>query len=316
MGFLKDCIGDWFVKSEMDSYKKEMEDYRNQIQKNSGVPKTISNPTKPQQASISGRTQSIIRRLEHRIDSLRREQDNLLAKSGRIDTLTWEEHQALLNIDEQISLANDEITKMKNRSNISYTDSYNDYLNDELTKKSWYEAKRDFDEIANQAIQDITDMPMQDLESLLQETVSEAEEIEEEPTRVQIDARYGIGMIKLALRCCDTRDIEDILDILQNHEYDSEDKVFLNKIRKNILSTWSWDNIKLIREYCKSTDKLKIYNMSSVEDNPRGLSTPEELAMEYRGEFMRANLVVIIDSDTEKIHIVKSRYFNTPIKDS
>lgn len=160
----------------------------------------------------------------------------------------------------------------------------------------------------------VTQASTQTLQNAL-DTVQEMEDSAKKSDSdvTKIDSRYGIGMIKLALRCSDVKNVEKILSILQNYEYIEEDKMFLNKVRQTVLSSWTWDNIEAIRTYCNNNDEVKIYDMASDRDNPRGTKVPEELAMNYRQEFLKANLVIVIDSSTKKINIMKSRYFDTSI---
>lgn len=184
-----------------------------------------------------------------------------------------------------------------------------DDLNEEVRKLS--QRLDDIEKKNNGYVPNKSSQTLQNALDTVQEMEDSTNKSDSDVTK--IDSRYGIGMIKLALRCSDVKNVEKILSILQNYEYTEEDKKFLNKVRQTVLSNWTWDNIEAIRTYCNNNDEVKIYDMASDRDNPRGTKVPEELAMNYRQEFVRANLVVVIDSSTKKINIMKSRYFDTSI---
>jgi len=129
----------------------------------------------------------------------------------------------------------------------------------------------------------------------------------------KIGAREAIGMVKLMYRCTDHTDIEGVIDILTETDYSDDDRSFLNKVRKNTQRQWmQLPNGKVIRELMEEKERLMIVDLSHPDDNKRGVNDPQELALNYRQDLLKANLFIVVDSYKEIVHIVKS-YFNTPI---
>jgi len=129
-----------------------------------------------------------------------------------------------------------------------------------------------------------------------------------------ITAREAIGMVKLMYRCSDTMDIEGILNIMTETAYSDSDRSFLNKVRENTQKQWmQLPNGKVIRELTEEREELMILDLTHPDDNSWNTRDPQELALNYRQDLLKSNLFIVVDSYKEIVHIVKSRYFNTPI---
>jgi len=127
-----------------------------------------------------------------------------------------------------------------------------------------------------------------------------------------ITAREAIGMVKLMYRCSDTMDIEGILNIMTETEYSDSDRSFLNKVRSTRRKNWMVEpNGQVIRERVKKKDRVMILDLDNEKDNKWKINDPQELALNNRRELLESNLFIVVESEKEKVHIVKSRYFNT-----
>jgi len=127
-----------------------------------------------------------------------------------------------------------------------------------------------------------------------------------------ITAREAIGMVKLMYRCSDTMDIEGILNIMTETAYSDSDRSFLNKVRSTRKKNWMVEpNGQVIRERVKKKDRVMILDLDNEKDNKWKINDPQELALNNRRELLESNLFIVVESEKEKVHIVKSRYFNT-----